>query len=545
MLLRVVRPMKRRESSKHYFRQRIPLDVLERARGMTLTLPLGGELVTTVIAARATEVKVSLRTSDPSEAKARQGVIAAYLEGVWRSLRTGPITLSHKQTVALAGEVYRDWVASLEEEPGNPEMWDRVLADNKAAVEGEFGIAALMIPGPEKLRRSLESRFGPFADVLLARHGLIVDDESRHRLLMQTAKALDLAAQKTSKFAEGDYSDDGVERRFPKWEETTRPAPVRTGIVSLKGVVEDWWREAKAAGTKLATYESYRNTMKRFVNYLGHDDAGRVMVEDVIGFKDHRLAEINPRTGKPISPKTVKDSDLAGLRAVFGWAVTNRRMAINPAVGITIKLGKKMKVRSLKGFTDSEAKALLTAARNLTRGRERPKIFAAKRWVPWLCAYTGARVGEMVQLRKEDVRKEGEHWVLTITPEAGTVKTNEVREVVLHSHLVDLGFPAFVEASADGHLFLTSDAKREVRGALRTTKNRITEFVRTVVTDRNVAPNHGWRHRFKTVGMAAGIETRYLDAIQGHAPRTEGDDYGDVTVEVRAREIAKLPRYEI
>jgi len=41
MLLRVVRPMKRPESSKHYFRQWILLDVLEQARGVTLSLPLG------------------------------------------------------------------------------------------------------------------------------------------------------------------------------------------------------------------------------------------------------------------------------------------------------------------------------------------------------------------------------------------------------------------------------------------------------------------------------------------------------------------------
>jgi site-specific recombinase XerD len=41
---------------------------------------------------------------------------------------------------------------------------------------------------------------------------------------------------------------------------------------------------------------------------------------------------------------------------------------------------------------------------------------------------------------------------------------------------------------------------------------------------------HGFRHRFKTIGLEAGISTRVLDAIQGHAARTAGDSYGDVTV---------------
>ena len=47
--------------------------------------------------------------------------------------------------------------------------------------------------------------------------------------------------------------------------------------------------------------------------------------EDVVRFKDAHLAEINPRTGKPVSPKTVNDSDLTGLKTLFGWAVQNRK----------------------------------------------------------------------------------------------------------------------------------------------------------------------------------------------------------------------------
>jgi hypothetical protein len=36
-----------------------------------------------------------------------------------------------------------------------------------------------------------------------------------------------------------------------------------------------------------------------------------------------------------------------------------------------------------------------------------------------------------------------------------------------------------------------------------------------------------------------------LDAIQGHAPRTEGEDYGEVPPEVMRKEILKYLRYEI
>jgi len=77
------------------------------------------------------------------------------------------------------------------------------------------------------------------------------------------------------------------------------------------------------------------------------------------------------------------------------------------------------------------------------------------------------------------------------------------------------------------------------------TKNRVTDFVRTIVTDPNVPPNHGWRHKFKTVGIEAGMEERILDAIQGHKPRTVGGGYGRVTLKAKADAMRQFPRYEM
>jgi integrase len=270
-----------------------------------------------------------------------------------------------------------------------------------------------------------------------------------------------------------------------------------------------------------------------------------VTSEDIVRFKNYRLATITPRTGKAISPKTVKDSDLAGLKTIFGWTVANRRMTTNPASGLTIKLGKPRKLRS-KGFTDEEARAILKAAWAYQGSRsERAETTAAKRWLPWLQAYTGARVGELAQLRKVDIRQDGPHWVATITPEAGTVKTNERRDVVLHPHLIELGFGRFVAEAKSGHLFLRPAPDGDVLGPHQGLKNRLAEFAREVVPDLRVAPNHAWRHRFKTKGLEAGIGERVLDAIHGHAARTAGDAYGEVTVKAMAEAVGKLPRIDL
>jgi len=505
------RPHKHPKTGVYYFRKAVPDDL--RA----------------IIGKR--EEKVSLGTKDPGDAKVAHAKVSAEVANRWKALRSKPEPLSHRQIVALAGEAYHELVHAVGDNPGAPEVWTHVLRLQFEAQAFE----------------QQEVWMGPQVDALLQRKGISADPDSRRRLIEEVDKALIQAAALLKRNAEGYYQPDPDADRFPEWvPPKPQQAPVeaqpKAGEWTLTGLVEDWWREASAAGKKPATYESYRNTMGRFVAFLGHDDAGRVTDKDVLAFKDHRLAEINPRTGKPISAKTVKDSDLSGLKSIFGWAVTNRRVAINPVTGITIKLGKQVKLRS-KGFTEPEALALLAAAWGYQPGREHPKLAAAKKWTPWLCAYTGARIGEMVQLRKEDLRQEDGHWVLTITPEAGTVKTNEARDVVLHGHLVDLGFPAFVASCKPGHLFMTPAPDGSLRGPWRTAKNRVTEFVRTVVTDLGVKPNHGWRHRFKTVGRESGVDSRHLDAIQGHAPRTAGDDYGDVTIKVQALAMAKVPRY--
>lgn len=307
---------------------------------------------------------------------------------------------------------------------------------------------------------------------------------------------------------------------------------------SLTSLVEDWWKEAKRAGRKQSTYESYRNSMARLVTFLKHDTASRVTPEDIVRFKDYRV-----QSG--VSPKTVKDSDLAGMKTVFGWAVINRRLPSNPAEGITIKVGKSRKLRS-KGFYDSEAIAILKHARKFVPGREAPKLAAAKRWVPWLCAFTGARVGEMIQIRKEDIRREGKLWVLHVTPEAGPVKTDEARDVVLHRQIIEEGFLEFCDRSKGGHLFIDPKAgELGVRNAVKTARNKVNEFVREVVKDKNVDPSHGWRHRFKTVGIDQGVEMRVLDAIQGHAPRNVSEGYGDVTIKAKANAMAQFPRIPI
>lgn len=357
------------------------------------------------------------------------------------------------------------------------------------------------------------------------------------------ARAVGAAMQRASlrlRAVEQGYETLSEPRSGASRQRTVHTPEQAAGPSGIMQLFEDWWREAAATGRKPSTHESYLHTFRKFVEFLGHDNLRRVSKADVVAFKDYRLSTPSTRTGRVPSPKTVKESDLSALRAVFGWGVNNGRLSENPSINVTIKLPKPARLRS-KGFTDDEATALLTKALHYTSTSESPKTAAAKRWVPWLCAFTGARVGEIAQLRREDVFNSGETWAIRISPDAGTVKTNQMREVPLHRQLLDLGFLAFVEASSAGHLFINVPLGKSVLGVLQGLKNRLAEFGREVVIDPYVAPNHGWRHRFKTVGMEAGIPPRILDAIQGQAPRSVADTYGEVTLKTMGDAVARLP----
>ena len=127
--------------------------------------------------------------------------------------------------------------------------------------------------------------------------------------------------------------------------------------------------------------------------------------------------------------------------------------------------------------------------------QEHPKTAALKRWAAWLCAYTGARVGEIVQLRKQDVREAGARgaMVITITPEAGTVKTKEMREVVLHEHLEAQGFWQFIERSR-GRIPVpqcADDWAGERRGKWRAARNRLVSLLGEVVKAKGCLPITG------------------------------------------------------
>lgn len=525
--------MKRKGSSKLQFVQRIPLDVKSALLGKTLFVPVGPKTVEWRASPSTQAVRLSLGTTDSREAKARAAVIRGYLETTWQALRNGdqPVALTHAQALALAKRLYESWAEE------RPTERDLVAEYNRETGKMEI-VPPTYNPDPDMWANIAETfeklRVDPVAPMKaivarLAREKRIgaLTEDSQHLVAAALADLGKAAALNRQRQYAGDYSPDPKPAQLPEWRDDALPQ----AAVNLYDLLDGWWAEAKTVGRADGTYRAYKYAIKRFVEHLGHEDASRVTQQDVLDYKAARLTS-------GASPSTVKSLDMGSLRTVFGWAVDNKKLAANPAEGIKVASIKKVKTRS-KGFTPEEAAAILSHSLTEAGNRKERVTKLRYRWAPWLCAYTGARIGEIMQLRKQDVTKRGGHWTILITPEAGTVKNKEARVVVLHEHLIADGFVDMVDKAPAGYLFVNEAHQASSVGSA------LGQWVRKFVPDPNVSPNHGWRHLFKTIGRRSGISDHTLDVICGHAPRSVGEEYGEVEVETQAKAIAMFPRFSL
>lgn len=306
-----------------------------------------------------------------------------------------------------------------------------------------------------------------------------------------------------------------------------------------------------AQGVSPGVRKEWRSYIQSLIGFLGHDDARMITRDDLARWRDH-LLETPGRQGKLRKPVTVRDKYVTAVRCTLAWATEEKMLAENVADGLRVRIPRSTITRD-KDFTNGEALAILRASLEPPKGRLSAPYVRARRWIPWLCAYSGARVNELSQLRKQDIVEMEGVWVMKITPEAGTVKTRVAREVPLHPHVIEQGFLAVLRTLKAGPIFYDPSKVRvsgdEAEGGRHVKKvgERLAEWVRKDVgiVDPAIKPNHAWRHLFKTISADVGIEEKVADAIQGHAATTTGRKYGKVSVQAKAAAIERLPRFEV
>ena len=527
MVLRMARPAKRKGTANHQYRKRIPPDVQKRLQNLPAAYRPSGW--------GKTEIVISTKTADARKAKAEHARISAEVEAYIERLRSKVQSLSQKQATALSGKIYRAFAEALEDNPGETKRWSKVLLDNAKARSGKYSDAPLLIGKEAKRAAAMEKRFGAIVDAALAKEGLIIDRPSRDLVMEAFSLALDQAALKLKKNAEGDYRPDEIANRFPDWSHPTTGTAAKK--LSLLALFNQWAKHPEQREQAPKTISRYKGVFERFDQFTRQKDANEITIMEVRTFVDSLMTEQN------ISPRTARDVYKAALSSIFAWAAGKGIVSHNPAAEVQIKVKKSIAVRP-KELTDQETTALVSACLSI-RGNVPRTSEAARRWSPLICLYTGARIGEVTQLRSEDFKREGNLHFIKITPEAGSVKDREYRLVPLHPRLSELGLLTLVEAAA-GPLFYDPQAKRRKKNAATTLSEMVASDVAawaraTSLNDPNLKkPLHALRHRFTTLARNAGIDPQYIEAITGHAPTGQNSRYGSFDVGTLMREICKL-----
>ncbi len=445
----------------------------------------------------------TLGTKDPDEARKLAPEVCARIAAEFTAARAaaGPARrLTHREVMALCGEWYRDFLAHWEEDPGDPADWQ------------EF--AALMVSKLEDVEQhgtvALKQERQELADArrFLAGKGIPADEDTARRFaraLMETK--LKAAATLRARGA-GDYSPDPHLATFPQ----PRQQPAAQPPLPASELLRAWAAERKPAP---ATHDKYAGTFRTIARVLGFDDLRRITPDDVVRFKRHRLEVEKRDTG------TVED-DIRSAGTVCKWGVKNRLLASNPFDGLAPKAVRKLAARL--PYDDDDARRILTAARAET---------GWLRWGPWLLCFTGARIGELAELRRGDVREEHGVAFLDIRPHEARPGKNATmqRMIPLHPALIAEGFLAYVAklpADPSGPLFpsITPDPHGQRDTPAQTKLGRWMRD-KVKITDPKKAPAHSWRHRMEDELRKVRALPEVVDAITGrHNPRNAGAGYG-------------------
>jgi len=526
-------------------RVRVPADVIAKAKGTLVQIPVGDS---TTFVKVTTHAMCSLRTRDPNEGRIRYAEALAAFEKHWEYLRQEVTELNFKQRLALAGEIRADWIEAFDAEPGFPESWDQVARLDTLAKLGVKHELAIPTGDAQSVLQEMEARFGGLTDVALQRHGLRISNRSRIALLGDIANAMSEAATVNRAKATGDYTDSGETTKYPAYESafpnrrpasqpalTTTKATERPSSTTLTEILEKRIAE-KAAGREAkpmsATMISKcRTLIAEFDAFRQDTKTSSITPEIIDGWKRHMLAE-----GKK-SNNTIKQR-LTNLKTLLGYGIKQSFGKLfpegNPANLVELPQAEAIP-SDQKTYKISEARIVLKATRNRSLGDE-------TRWLPWLCAYSGARVSEPAQLKAKDVYQIEGRWFMRLTTmgERTLKNLHGERRVPLHHDVIEEGFLEFVahkrSLGPDTPLFGAKHPGAKVRDWVR----------RTLKIERDhLKANHGWRHLFEDIATASGMQDSAKTYITGRSQGKSSEGYGksEALLIGLAEQMDRIPSY--
>ncbi|MCW0980476.1 site-specific integrase [Agrobacterium sp. BT-220-3] len=557
MVIKMPRPSKRKDSANALFRQRVPLDLIEKLKGKTFTtyLPVSSDPADGTAEYKALvsgQIKFSLRTADTRLVRIRHAAASEAVEAFYAAAYRGPQDLTHRETQAILGLFYTHLIEKHRDNPpasifeggriawSEFEIWDDIL--DEAARLVAYGTAAARRLADQQMLRLID------IDAFLAANAIELSERSRANLTEALPETLRKATATLKAYASGDYGPDTLITSYPprtavltKYSLAANPAPslnnAGNGIAqctTFDELFRRWQTETRPAASTVSTW---KGRMAQFSAFIGKTDPRTVDEVDAIRWKDDLIAK---------GRKAIQVGQIAALRRLYSYGVENAAtsgITHNPFAGIKANQ-KKVAGTGRLPFTSSEVSIILSAARK----EKLPHL----RWASWLCAATGARIGEIAQLwGSMIIEVDGIPCVaITTAPDGGSIKNvGSERTIPIHPDLIAEGFLEYVRQRGKGPLFYREishkAAKARDDGARKHKSkgvtNRVSDWVRGLgITDARKAPSHSWRHWHKSTLTALSVSDRLMDEIHGHSNRSAAAGYTHSTPEMMLEALRKI-----
>jgi integrase len=313
---------------------------------------------------------------------------------------------------------------------------------------------------------------------------------------------------------------------------------------TVRDLVRQYRAEREAEFGKESTDRKYGLLFRILEEVLGPDtpvrSIGRAQCVEVMSFLKRMPPNATKRFPKLTLAQAVAKADAEGLDGLAPNTVASYMQNFSAMLRWAEDWGAKVATRGLVRTRKAKVK------RRRFYPEELRKLFAAlepfrssdptKYWVPALALFTGARAGEICQLRVEDIEDVDGIRCLNLSEfdsdgrrvEDKHLKTSaSERYVPLHSALIQAGFLDFVEAR-HGEERLFPDLKPGPKNSYSHNFSKwFGAFKKRVGFDQPSLVFHSFRHGFRDACRTADIPEETSLALGGWAGINQATRYGD------------------
>lgn len=572
---RMATPEKHPKSGVYYFRMAVPKDLI----------PIIGK----------TAFKTSLKTKSLAEAKR---LFPSYLEEAHREIELARLKLSDEPSVNLTVKdcviLAERWYIRIRDRMEASGDFTEILVRDAEWCDGkyryhEFGLSDTLPISGSEIVRATEAQLKELAEDLRGHIEGQLDIEGIAvpfgcPSFIQLARSFYPYIPRLESLCRARYKDDWTyqpircelagnalsivieESQAPlkSVNNSSRLVKKTNSITTvLDAYIELEKSRVSVKGGRLKTLDETDSKVRSLVKIIGDLDVSAVQRSDIVKLRD-TLGLMPSSGGKSVknkapeeqiriaeerglnryAPNSVKKA-LKLLSTVFTHAMDMGLITHNPVNGVKVKaFVDKSETKEDRGY--SEAEIELAFQDEIFHSTKISTSYGmASYWIPILCRYTGARINEIAQLRKEDVIVTGEglaHLYLREGEDQNLKSPSSVREIPVPKHIVELGFLEYANKQTNWLFPKLRPNKYGNRGV------KIGQWWTDIVRGKKIKisqPSHGFRHAFKTFMRSLSVEDSVSDAITGHAAVNEGGRYGMVTIETKRAAIDKLPRLNL